>query len=303
MFLRLTGGESSMGVGGYRCLLLFVTRPCRSLITMSAISLGRVLACHPILSSAAKTTWRQFVTLVCHTCAKVRKTPARLPGMPFPLMVLAMMAVGWWRGWLRALQSSSTLCPSTTMACQLQMWGRVWLTYSLHKLTIPQFSATYIVFTQKLHSVSDISPRGAAEGRSHTAPDGWCPWWPPGCQAGNRRQTTRPPRPRPQTFHHPPPGSRHDNWGGQQSAMRAGCRAAKSHFNVLRQFSIQTRFTQCDSWAGSQMWHDERSQRLFQGGGPEFQTCLVKEIFIHFFFNFAMYESDICLRERKRELQ
>lgn len=47
----------------------------------------------------------------------------RLPGMPFPLMVLAMMAVGWWRGWLRALHSSSTLCPSTTMACQLHTQG------------------------------------------------------------------------------------------------------------------------------------------------------------------------------------
>lgn len=132
MFLRLTGGESSVGVGGYRCLLLFVTRLCRSLITMSAISLGRVLACHPILSSAAKTTWRQFVTLVCHTCANVRKMRARLPGMPFPLMVLAMIAVGWWRGWLRALQSSSTLCPSTMMACQLHTWGHDFGSYILY---------------------------------------------------------------------------------------------------------------------------------------------------------------------------
>lgn len=55
------------------------------------------------------------------------------------------------------------------------------------------------------------------------------------------------------------------------------------HLNVLRQFSIQTRFTQFDSWAGSQVWHGKRSQRLFQGVGPECQTLLWKESWYLFF--------------------
>ena len=39
--------------------------------------------------------------------------------MPRPLKVLAMMAVGWFLTCPKALHSSSTLCPSTMMACQL----------------------------------------------------------------------------------------------------------------------------------------------------------------------------------------
>lgn len=144
----------------------------------------------------------------------------------------------------------------------------VWLICLLRRKTFLWFNATYILFTQKLHSVSDISPHDAAGGQSHTAPDGWCPWWPPGCQAGNRRQTTWPPRLHPQTFHHPPSGSRPGNWGEQQSDMRAGCWEGKSHLTVLWQFSIQTLFTQSDSWAGSQLWYNERSQRLFKGCRP-----------------------------------
>ena len=47
-----------------------------------------------------------------------------VPGMPLPLIVLAMMASGWWRGWLSTLHSSSTLWPSTMMACQLRKQRR-----------------------------------------------------------------------------------------------------------------------------------------------------------------------------------
>ena len=50
-----------------------------------------------------------------------------IPGMPLPLMVLAMMARGWCRGWLRTLQSSSTLWPSTMMECQLGKGRRLTL--------------------------------------------------------------------------------------------------------------------------------------------------------------------------------
>lgn len=42
------------------------------------------------------------------------------PEIPRPLKVLAMMAVGWCLAWPKALHSSSTLCPSTMMACQLR---------------------------------------------------------------------------------------------------------------------------------------------------------------------------------------
>lgn len=56
-------------------------------------------------------------------------------------------------------------------ATHVRTYG-VWLIYLLHKQTIIQLNAAYILFTQKLHSVSDISPHDAAGGRSHTAPDG-----------------------------------------------------------------------------------------------------------------------------------
>lgn len=86
--------------------------------------------------------------------------------------------------------------------------------------------------------------------------------------------------------------------------MRVGCWAAKPHLNALRQFSIQTGFTQSDSWAGSHMWHDERSQGLFQGVGPEFQPFLLKRNpKTFFYYYFVMHESDVCFRERKLELQ
>lgn len=129
MFLRLTGGESSTGPGGYRCLLLVMIRLCRSFMTISAMSLGRVLACQPSLSSAAENTEAMHHTGILYRHKQDIYTwrvdsDRQLPGMPLPLMVLAMMAVGWWHGWLRALQSSSTLCPSTTMACQLYMWSQ-----------------------------------------------------------------------------------------------------------------------------------------------------------------------------------
>lgn len=75
---------------------------------------------------------KNSITLVegwCAHCVHKKRSDAfadekwfvtrELPGMPLPLIVLAMMAVGWWRAWLRALQSSSTLCPSTMIACQL----------------------------------------------------------------------------------------------------------------------------------------------------------------------------------------
>lgn len=78
MFLRLTGGESSIGAGGYRCLLLLMIRLCRSFMTMSAMSLGRVLACQPSLSSAAENTKKcSYVHLIhmhtyitCHSDCK-----------------------------------------------------------------------------------------------------------------------------------------------------------------------------------------------------------------------------------------
>lgn len=48
-----------------------------------------------------------------------RETRAYEPEIPRPLKVLAMMAVGWCLAWLKALQSSSTLCPFTMTVCQL----------------------------------------------------------------------------------------------------------------------------------------------------------------------------------------
>lgn len=150
MFLRLTGGESSIGAAGYRCLLLFMMRLCSSFITISAMSLGRALPCHPSLSSAAETAKTQhhfggrlMLYTVAH-CMHERRSDANekwfvtreLPGMPLPLIVLAMMAVGWWRAWLRALQSSSTLCPSTMMACQLDTHQIIHITLSKLSLCI-----------------------------------------------------------------------------------------------------------------------------------------------------------------------
>jgi hypothetical protein len=41
------------------------------------------------------------------------------PVIPRPLKVLAIIAVGWCLAWPKALHNSSTLCPSTMMACQL----------------------------------------------------------------------------------------------------------------------------------------------------------------------------------------
>lgn len=48
-----------------------------------------------------------------------REAHAYRPEIPRPLKVLAMMAVGWCLAWPKALHSSSTLCPSTMIACQL----------------------------------------------------------------------------------------------------------------------------------------------------------------------------------------
>lgn len=48
-----------------------------------------------------------------------KEAPAYGPEIPRPLKVLAMMAVGWCLAWPKALHSSSTLCPSTMMECQL----------------------------------------------------------------------------------------------------------------------------------------------------------------------------------------
>lgn len=150
MFLRLTGGESSMGAAGYRCLLLFMMRLCSSFITISAMSLGRALPCHPSLSSAAKTAKTQhhfggrlLPYTVAHSMHERRSdtfadekwfVTRELPGMPLPLIVLAMMAVGWWRAWLRALQSSSTLCPSTMIACQLHAQRNTYHTHYIKQV-------------------------------------------------------------------------------------------------------------------------------------------------------------------------
>lgn len=78
--------------------------------------------------NTASLWWKADAHTVAH-CMHEKRSDAfadekwfgtrELPGMPLPLIVLAMMAVGWWRAWLRALQSSSTLCPSTMIACQL----------------------------------------------------------------------------------------------------------------------------------------------------------------------------------------
>lgn len=200
---------------------------------------------------------------------------ARLPGMPFPLIVLAMMAVGWWRGWLRALHSSSTLCPSTTMACQLHTWGHTefgWyicctnkplFNWMPHIFYLPKSFTAFLIFlhmmlqgggvtlpqTVNVHDGHQVV-KLVIGGKWHGLPD----------------RTLR---------HFTIPHQAVDTvTGGQQREMRAGRRAGKSHLTGLWQFSIQSRFTQSDSWAGCQLWHNERSQRLFKGVGPEFHIFL-----------------------------
>lgn len=71
-------------------------------------------------------------------------------------------------------------------------------------------------FTQKLHNAFDIFLRDAAGVQGHSGPDGWCQWWPPGCQAGSRKQMTWPPRLHPPTSHRPRADRKHGNCGWEQ---------------------------------------------------------------------------------------